>query len=111
MLQHLRGAQAFIDPIHLRLAALVAPDERRTDDVVLAIQNHQPVHLPGKSDTADLIARNSGRSQRAANRVERRIGPVFRALLGPQRPLHHDFFVRNRDRGSFFAARVDQDRS
>ncbi len=75
-----------------------------------AIENHQPVHLPGKSDASDLIARDSGGSQRTANRLECRIGPVFRALLSPQRLLHHHFFVSNGDRGSFLSGGVEQDR-
>jgi hypothetical protein len=78
--------------------------KRRTDDVVVAIENHQPVHLPGKSDASDLISDDSGGSQRTANRFERRVGPVFRALLSPERLLHHYFFVRNRDCGSFPSA-------
>ena len=111
MFDHLRGAQKLIDPIHLRLAALVAPDQRWADDFVIAIENHQPVHLPRKSDAPDLIAVDSGGSQRTANRFECRVGPVLRALLGPQRLLHHDVFVSNRDRGSFPSARIQQDRA
>ncbi len=111
MLQHRRCAKALIDPIHLGLTALIAPDERRTDCVVVAIENHQPVHLPGKSDASHLIARDSSGSQRTANRFERRIGPILRALLGPQRLLHYHLFVRNGDCGSFLSARIHQDRA
>jgi hypothetical protein len=111
MIQHLRWTKTLIDPIHLGLTALVAPDERRTDDVLVAIENHQPVHLPGKSDATDLMARNSGRRQRSANRFESRFGPVFRPLLGPQRLLHHHLFVRNGHCGDFPSHRVKQDRA
>ena len=34
-----------IDRVHLRLAALIAPDQRGTDHGVSFIQNHQTVHL------------------------------------------------------------------
>ncbi len=110
MIDHLRRSKLLIDPIHLRLTALVAPDQRRTDYVVVAIENHQPVHLSGKAEASDLIAGDSGSGQRAANRLKCRVGPVFRTLLGPQRLLHHHFFVSNRDCGGLSSAGVEENR-
>ena len=85
-----------IDRIHLRLAALVAPDQRRPDHLVGFIQQRKPVHLSRQTDAAYIRAGGAGRFQHAANRLLRRIPPVLRPLFGPLRALHADIFVRRR---------------
>jgi len=89
-----RGAQydvfpgGLIDPIHLRLAALIAPDKRWTDHLVRFIQDHEAVHLAGQSDSAHVLTADVGLAEGAANGLPRCIPPVLGPLLGPQRTVH-----------------------
>jgi hypothetical protein len=61
------AAQLGVDGVHLRLAALVAPDQRGADHGARAVQHHQAVHLAGKADAFHLRAGNAGFGEHAAN--------------------------------------------
>ena len=92
--QHRFFAHSAVDEIHLWLAALIAPDERRPDHPMRRIQNHQPVHLPGQSHAADILARDFGFCKYAADGLPRGIPPILRPLLGPQRMQHEDILMQ-----------------
>src|ERR1019366_2599008 len=100
-----------IDGVHLRLAALIAPDERRPDDGASLIENHQSVHLAGKTDAAHLGAGNTGFGQRAAYGDAGGVPPILGTLLGPQRALHPDIFMDRRETRGDAALRVYHQRA
>jgi hypothetical protein len=81
--QNLLAPDSGVDKIHLRLAALVAPDQRRADHLICAVQNHQAMHLTGEPDSFDLGAPNTPFGEHAADGFHDRVPPVFGALLGP----------------------------
>ncbi len=54
------------------------------------------MHLTGQSDAAHVLAAHFGLAQDTANRLSRRVPPVFGPLLGPPRPLHAHVLVRGR---------------
>src|SRR5262245_59527015 len=97
-----------IDGIHLRLAALIAPDERRPNDAIGIIQQDQPVHLAGKADASNVLACRVRLCQHATNRTLRRIPPVLWTLLGPKRAFHSHVFMGGRNSVSKLAALIDQ---
>ncbi len=109
--QNIFHARRAIDEIDLLLAALVAPDQRRPNHLMRVIQNHQPVHLAGKSDAADFARSHTAFREHAANRQHRCVPPIFRTLLGPQRALHAHVFVRRSEAGANASLRVRQQRA
>jgi hypothetical protein len=88
-----------VDPIHLALAALIAPDQRGADDVVVLVQDYQPVHLARQPQACDVGRLDLRFRDDGPNGLLGRVPPVLRALFGPQGALHLHVFVRRRDRG------------
>ncbi len=82
-----------VDPVDLLLAALIAPDEGGPNHAVVGVEQGQAVHLTGEADAGDGGSRDAGFRQDAADRLEARIGPVLRALLGPKRFFDPNIFV------------------
>src|SRR6266851_5811829 len=105
------AADLGVDRVHLRLAALIAPDERGTNHLIRAVEDYQAVHLAGKSDAAHIAAGDAALGEHAANGFHRGVPPVFGALFGPQRTLHADVFVRGSIAGADAAALIDQKRA
>ena len=87
------AAEGGVDVINLDLGALVAPDEGGADDGVGFIEKGEAVHLAGEADARDLIARDAGLGEDAADGRLGGIPPVFGALFGPERAVHDDVFV------------------
>ncbi len=67
----------------LRLAALIAPDQRGPDDAGGMIEDDEAVHLAGQTDAADIGAGRLGLGEDTANGLSRGVPPVFGPLLGP----------------------------
>ena len=55
--QDVLAADLGVDGVHLRLAALIAPDQRGADHARRRVEDHQAVHLAGKADAFHLAAR------------------------------------------------------
>ncbi len=92
--QNVFRAKYFIDLIHLLLAALIAPDQSRTDDLALLVEQDQAVHLTAESNPGYRGAINSRVFQNAPNRGLRRMPPVVGILFRPQWFQHLHFRVR-----------------
>ena len=91
------GPGGVVDPIHLSLAALVAPDQRRSDDMVIGVEQHQPVHLAREADGGDIVRGDIRLAEHFANCLLGGLPPVLRTLLSPQRPRHVHLFMRGGD--------------
>src|ERR1700682_6155310 len=63
--------------------ALVIPQKRWTDDLVMGIEEHGPVHLAGQSYGVDL---SHGAGGDFGQHLARRKPPVLWVLFGPSRP-------------------------
>ena len=63
---NLAGSDPLGEPVRLFLAALVAPDNRRPDDLVARVEQYRTVHLPDNPTSGDVAARQTGPGQRAA---------------------------------------------
>src|SRR5947209_2395133 len=48
-----------VQPIALRLRALIAPDKRRPEYLVIFVEQHGPMHLSGKTHGRDIGSRNA----------------------------------------------------
>jgi hypothetical protein len=101
----------FVDPVHLRLAALVAPDQRRPHDSSLGVKQHQTVHLSRKANAGDVFSAGSHLGQNRPHRIGGRLPPVIGMLFGPQRPLHVDVVVRRRHAARNTAIGVNKQRA
>ncbi len=71
--------------LHLRLGALIAPDEGRPNYFIVGIQQNRPVHLPGKADAGDFISAGSRGVESASNRHLAGSPPIVRILFRPPR--------------------------
>jgi hypothetical protein len=69
----------------LHCRALVAPDQGRTNEPAILIEQDRTVHLAGKPNTRDGIGGNTGVANRLLNRDGRRPPPVSRILFRPTR--------------------------
>ena len=76
------------DPIALRLAALIAPDQRGAQHRPGFVEQHHAVHLPGKSHRGNFRAFYAGLLEGGADGHQCRLPPVFRVLFSPTRPVH-----------------------
>ena len=94
--EDLRFAHRLVDPIDLRLAALIAPDEGGANYAVGIIKDDEAVHLAGKPDALDLRAGDAGLRKNPADGGHRRVPPVLRALFGPKRLVLHHVLMRHR---------------
>src|SRR5262249_35201445 len=83
-----------INSIHLKLAALITPDQGGTDNAIPRIQHDEAVHLARKANTTDILAGDIGFRHNPAYPLPPRTPPVLRPLLSPQGPLHSHVFVR-----------------
>ncbi len=106
--QHGAEAELRIDEIDLRLAALVAPDERGPNYLPLLVEQHKPVHLAGETDAAHRASIDAGLAQHALNRQLPGAPPVFGRLLGPHGPQHAHLLVRRDEGIAGMACRIDQ---
>ena len=86
--------------VALRRRALVAPDNRRAQDVPCFIQHDQTVHLTADAHRNDVLLIHTGLRQHAADGVHRRMIPVLRLLLRPAvvRLIQRIFHQRGADR-------------
>ena len=100
-----------IDGVHLRLAALIAPDQRGANDVAGAVQHHQSVHLPGKSDASDLRAVHAAIGEHATDGQHGGVPPILGALFGPQRALLAHVLMRRGKPRANGALVVDEERA
>ena len=94
--------------IDLHLRALIAPDKCGADDGVVLIEKSQAVHLAGEANARNLIAVQSGFLQNAADGGLCGVPPVFRTLLGPQRTVHENVFVRGGEAVGHLAVGIDE---
>ncbi len=67
----------------LFVGPLIAPDNGRTNDCALGVEQNRAVHLPGKTDAGDLIAGNIRSPNGILNGELAGFPPVSRILLGP----------------------------
>src|SRR5207245_1906197 len=99
------------DPVALRLAALVAPDEARVEHGRRLVEHYNTVHLAGKTSRRDIRAAETGKLKHRAHGADRGFPPVFRILLCPAGFAHlhglmvtrrrtHDVSVRAHDHDS-----------
>ena len=54
-------ADLIVQVIHLLLCTTVVPEDRRTDHLVILIQNNETMHLTAKADTANLSRINAAK--------------------------------------------------
>ena len=94
------AADNFVNLVALRRRALVAPDNRRAQDVPCFIQHDQTVHLTADAHRNDVLLIHTGLRQHAADGVHRRMIPVLRLLLRPAivRLIQRIFHQRGADR-------------
>ena len=85
------AAQLCLQPVALGLGALIAPDERGTQDFARCVEHYATMHLAGESDGLDLRAIQLGGGNRACDGLARRAPPVLGLLLRPA-----DLFGANR---------------
>ena len=109
--QHIFPADFGVDEIHLSLAALVAPDERRTDHGAGIVKDHQAMHLAGEADAAHLRALHAAACQHTADGDDGSVPPVLGSLLRPERALHVHLFVRRREARADAAALIHKKRA
>src|SRR5579875_931974 len=86
ILDKLARADLLGDPAALCVAALVGPDDTGTQNAILAIQQHNTVHLAGEAHPAHIRsvhAEASRRHQARANGRRGRLPPVVGILLRP----------------------------
>jgi len=105
------AAHGRVDEIDLGLAALVAPDERRADDLIGRIEQNQAVHLAGKTDRFHVLALGAGGLQNALHGLLGGVPPIARVLLGPAGALHSHVVVWGGEAGGDCAFLVDQQRA
>src|SRR4051812_12329120 len=72
-----------VEPVALRLRTLVTPDQCRTQDLIVLIQQNRAVHLPGKPDRGNVRSvKSRGRDRLAHSRPSGPI-PILWILLCP----------------------------
>src|SRR4029079_14276949 len=103
------AAHGLIDAVNLRLAALVAPDESRTNHAIVRVEHHKPVHLSGKTNALYVLSGKPGFFQHTAHRLPHRVPPILRPLFGPQRTPHPDVFVWSGERSNDLASVVNEE--
>src|SRR5580700_9301420 len=79
------AADGGMQPVALRLSALVGPDESRTKDLAFCVEHNAAVHLTGEGDGVDFLRVTGGYSGFEATGDGKLGGapPVFGVLLGP----------------------------
>src|SRR4029077_1244906 len=77
------GANFCVEPIALGLRALVTPDQCRTQDLIVLIQQNCAMHLPSKPDSGDIRRVNSGSGNSLPRRRSSGAIPVLGILLCP----------------------------
>src|SRR5712691_12825799 len=110
-LNQLFSADLGSDPIALRLAPLVAPDERRTEDGVRLVEQHYAVHLPGEADDGNVRAFEASLLERSPNSAQGRLPPVLGVLLGPAGLGHPHWLVVSSGRADDMTVRADDHRA
>ena len=73
------------NPVGFGLAALITPDNRGPENLVVLAQQHQPMHLPGQSDSPYLLRFGRGALQQLADCQLRGTPPILWILLCPLR--------------------------
>ena len=69
--------------VGLRLATLITPDNRWPERVLVLVQQHQSMHLPGQPDPSDLLGFDLGVLQQLDDGQLGGIPPILRVLLCP----------------------------
>src|SRR6185437_3072562 len=82
-LDDFRPADFRVEPIALRLSALVTPDQRWTQHLIVLIQQDRAVHLARKADSRNIRRINFGSRDRLPHRGPGGAMPIVRVLLGP----------------------------
>ena len=80
------STQALADLVAFRRSALVIPQDRRSQDLIVGVEKHQPVHLPRQTHTHDLFRIHLRPVQYPANAADSRLPPQVGMLLGPHGP-------------------------
>ncbi len=104
-------ADLLIQLAALRLGADVAPDERRTDYVVVGVEHDRAVHLAGKSYAGDVGALEIGLGERVPDGNAAGAPPVLRILLRPSDFRRGEVGVLFGCRCDHLAALVDDERA
>ncbi len=76
-------ADGLVEVAALRGGALIAPDERGAQDLIISIQQHGTVHLPAEADARDLGCRDLTLAQQLADGALAGLPPVLWILLRP----------------------------
>ena len=82
------AADAGVDPIDLRLTALVAPDQAGADYCASGIEHDEAVHLTGETDALNRSAIDLGFAENTTYGSLRSTPPVVGILFGPKGFLH-----------------------
>ena len=75
-------------PLHLDALgrrALIVPEDRPANHLVVAVEKHRAVHLAGEPDRLHVGRLEFRLGHRLADRPDRRLPPVLGVLLAPQR--------------------------
>ncbi len=96
-----------MDLIALRLAALIIPQNGRSQHFAVRVQQHQAVHLTRETDCFDLTGQDSRLTDDIANALNHSLPPLRGILFGPER-LGGRKRVRRRSRAQNFAHLVDE---
>ena len=104
------GADRGGDRVALGAGALIAPEQRGPDHLILRVEQRRTVHLAGKAHRRDGGAVDPGVGQGAADGLARRAPPVRRVLFGPARSRRGEGDVLRRRRPDDAAGGVDHER-
>jgi hypothetical protein len=95
----------------LLFRSLVAPDDGRPNSLIIFIQQNRPMHLPGETDTSDIIRSDSGLLYCAPHGMTAGLPPVERTLLGPPGLGTREWLVCTRCRANHSARPIDEYRA
>src|SRR5690606_35343005 len=74
------------DLVTFLFGALVVPQDRRAHHLARIVEQHRAVHLAGQPDGGYLVGGDTRLVESLADGPDRRVPPVSRVLLAPQRP-------------------------
>jgi len=100
------AAELLMQPVALRLRALVAPDERGAQHAAILAEHDGAVHLASEADGINFYAGHLG--ERLANGLLRGAPPVVGVLLGPAGLRGAEALVFGRGRGDQLAGGADE---
>ena len=110
-LEDARPSDRLVEPAAFGFGALIAPDDRGPQRLVVCVEQHGPVHLAGKADARDRVGTDAAVVHDAADRELAGAPPVVGILLGPGRTRRGERLMVGRCRRDDPAIVVDEHRA